>query len=390
MNLQRHASDSALQGFMLAGDTRAETWVAPLLQDQSRDRTHQARSDAQLRRATLSLVHRMGAEIATPLAQRQPSMSIASFIREIGRGREGARSLTQPQAHELFCQVLDGQVTDLEIGAFALAMRIKGESVAELAGFCQSTQERCLALTLHKPCIVLPSYNGARRLPNLTALLALLLAQEGFNVLVHGSAPDGARISTVEIFHYLGLPIARDGSEIHAAWSRQSPVFMSIDVLCPPLARLLAVRQVVGLRNSGHTVAKLLAPGSGAAALRVVNYTHPETAALLDAFLPQIRANAMLLRGTEGEPVADPRRAPKLDVYIDGALRADLSVPARDGVLTELPLLPRADDAAATAVYIQAVASGGRPAPGALLRQVECAARALAQLSLLNTQGRIA
>ena len=34
MNLQRHGSDAALQGFMLAGDTRAETWVAPLLQDQ--------------------------------------------------------------------------------------------------------------------------------------------------------------------------------------------------------------------------------------------------------------------------------------------------------------------------------------------------------------------
>ena len=332
----------------------------------------------------------MGPEIAKLLAQRHRPMSIAPYLREIGRGREGARSLTQPQAHDLFCQVLDGQVTDLEIGAFALAMRIKGESVAELAGFCQATQERCLALTLHKPCIVLPSYNGARRLPNLTALLALLLAQEGFNVLVHGSAPDGARISTVEIFHDLGLPIARNGSEIHAAWSRQSPVYLSIDVLCPPLARLLAVRRVVGLRNSGHTVAKLLAPTNGAASLRVVNYTHPETAALFAAFLPQLRANAMLLRGTEGEPVADPRRAPKLDVYIDGMLRTDLSMPGHDGVITELPLLPRGDDAATAAVYIQAVVSGGKPAPAPLLRQVDCLARAMAHLAPQNNQERTA
>ena len=332
----------------------------------------------------------MGPEIAGSLAQRHPSMSITPYIREIGRGREGARSLTQPQAHDLFCQVLDGQVTDLEIGAFALAMRIKGESVAELAGFCQATQERCLALSMDKPCIFLPSYNGARRLPNLTALLALLLAQDGFNVLVHGSAPDGARISTAEIFHDLGLPIARDGAEIHAAWSRQSPVFMSIDVLCPPLASLLAVRRVVGLRNSGHMVAKLLAPNRGAAALRVVNYTHPEYATLLAEFLPQVRANAMLLRGTEGEPVADPRRAPKLDVYINGILRADLCTPAHNGVITELPLLPRGDDAATAAVYIQAVVSGEKPAPTPLLRQVDCMARAMAQLTPLNTQEKIA
>ena len=41
-------------------------------------------------------------------------------------------------------QVLDGRVTDLEIGAFAIAMRIKGETVAELAGFLDAAHERCI------------------------------------------------------------------------------------------------------------------------------------------------------------------------------------------------------------------------------------------------------
>ena len=49
-------------------------------------------------------------------------MSIATYIKEIGRGKEGARALTQEQAHDLMSQVLDGRVTDLEIGAFAIAM----------------------------------------------------------------------------------------------------------------------------------------------------------------------------------------------------------------------------------------------------------------------------
>lgn len=60
-------------------------------------------------------------------------MSIATYIKEIGRGKEGARALTQEQAHDLMSQVLDGRVTDLEIGAFAIAMRIKGETTDELA-----------------------------------------------------------------------------------------------------------------------------------------------------------------------------------------------------------------------------------------------------------------
>jgi len=61
-------------------------------------------------------------------------MSISQYIKEIGRGARGAKALTRAQAADLFGQVLDGQVTDLEIGAFCLAMRIKGETADEMCG----------------------------------------------------------------------------------------------------------------------------------------------------------------------------------------------------------------------------------------------------------------
>jgi anthranilate phosphoribosyltransferase len=304
-------------------------------------------------------------------------MAIASYIREIGRGKEGARSLTEAQAHDLMSQVLDGRVTDLEIGAFALAMRIKGESIAELAGFVRAAHERCIDIRPARPTILLPSYNGARKLPNLTPLLALLLAQEGAQVLVHGPLLDTGRVASAEIFRDLGLPFASNADEIENGWARREPVFIATHDLCPPLARLLEVRRVVGLRNSGHTVAKVLAPCSAGASLRVVNYTHPEYATMLAEFLAHTGGDAVLLRGTEGEPVADPRRAPRLDVFIEGRPRADLSRSAHEGVLTELPVLPRGFDAATTAVYIQAVVSGEKPAPGPLTQQVECLMGAL-------------
>ena len=317
-------------------------------------------------------------------------MAIASYIKEIGRGKEGARSLSEAQAHDLMSQVLDGTVTDLEVGAFALAMRIKGESIAELTGFLRATHERCIAIAPTRPTIVLPSYNGARRLPNLTPLLALLLAQEGAQVMVHGPMLDAGRVSTAEIFRDLGLPFARNAEEIENGWARREPVFIATDDLCPPLARLLAVRRVVGLRNSGHTIAKLLAPCNGGACLRVVNYTHPEYATMLGEFLAATDGDAVLLRGTEGEPVADPRRAPKLDVFIAGQPRADLSRPAHAGVLTELPVLPRGFDAATTAVYIQSVVSGEKPAPGPLSSQVECLVGALGAIRRVTPKAKTA
>jgi anthranilate phosphoribosyltransferase len=147
--------------------------------------------------------------------------------------------------------------------------------------------------------------------------------------------------------------------------------------LCAPLQSLLDVRWVVGVRNAGHTVAKMINPISGARCLRLASFTHPEFGQLMTEWARQQHVDCQLLRGTEGEPVADPRRQPRIDGWIDGAWRPELSLPAHEGVLSELPLLPRTHDAATTALYIQDVLSGERPAPGPLLRQAALLGRAL-------------
>ena len=112
-----------------------------------------------------------------------------------------------------------------------------------------------------------------------------------------------------------------------------------------------------------------------------MNHTHPEYGVLLRRYIELSHADAMLLRGTEGEPVADPRRLPRLDVFIGGAERGDLSCPAHEGVLAELPLLPRECDAATTALYVQSVASGEKPAPRPLMQQVQTLLETLAAMA---------
>jgi len=311
-------------------------------------------------------------------------MSIAAYIKEIGRGKEGARSLSTEQSKDLFNQVLDGVVTDLEVGAFALAMRIKGETVHELDGFVQSTVERCMPLPAPQPygsgVVVLPSYNGSRKLPNLTALLAARLARAGVAVLVHGPLKDPTRVTTAEVFGALGWATAQNAQEVAQAWQQRRPAFVDIHTLCPGLARLLDVRWTIGLRNPGHTVAKLLSPWSGSVpTVRVVNHTHPEYAISLKGYLAHTQANALLMSGTEGEPVADARRQPRFDVYLQGVLDDTLSRQPQEGVLTELPELPQASDAASTAAYIHAVLQGELPLPASIGAQAQCLRAALGQ-----------
>lgn len=71
-----------------------------------------------------------------------PHMTYAPYIKELGRGAKGARSLSSDQAESLFGDMLDGKVPPLELGAILIALRIKSESTDELIGFKRALDRR--------------------------------------------------------------------------------------------------------------------------------------------------------------------------------------------------------------------------------------------------------
>jgi len=291
-------------------------------------------------------------------------MGISHYIKEIGRGKDGARSLDRAQAADLFGQVIDGQVSDLEIGAFCLAMRIKGETAQEMAGFLDATHARLQRVPdSGHPTVVLPSYNGARKLPVLTPLLALLLARQGAAVLLHGTATESTRVTSASVWQALGHAIAASVGAIDAGQVAVVPT----ELLSSGLKRLLDVRRVVGLRNPAHSLVKLMNPCQGKA-LVVGSYTHPEYAHSMGATFALTGQHALLLRGTEGEPVADPRRTPQMEVFEQGQGR--IVQAAQAGSLLHMPDLP-GPEVQDTARYIQSVLDGQNPVPPAIELQVK-------------------
>ncbi|MBO9652043.1 MAG: DNA-binding protein YbiB [Variovorax sp.] len=291
-------------------------------------------------------------------------MGISHYIKEIGRGARGAKPLDREQARDLFGQVLDGTVSDLEIGAFCLAMRIKGETPEELAGFLDATHARLDRFpATGRPLVVLPSYNGARRLPVLTPLLALLLAREGLPVLVHGAATESSRVLASNVLAGLGISALKSIRAIDDG----EVVFAPTELLSPGLKRLLDVRRVVGLRNSGHSVVKLMQPTAGESVV-IGSYTHPEYAKSMAATFELMGMTALLSRGLEGESAADPRRTAQIDGFVHGthvALQEQ-----QPGTQSEVPGLPKEIDIDTTVDYTRRVLSGEIPAPEAIKQQV--------------------
>lgn len=306
---------------------------------------------------------------------QMPPFPAARFIKEIGRGKAGARSLSQDDAQQLYSAMLERRVSDLEMGGILLAMRIKGESVAEIAGFLSAAAPQTIRLQAPPAAnyvpVLLPTYNGARKKANLTPLLALLLAREAVPVLVHGVYHDAGRVSTYEIFEKLGIAASLTANEAQAQFASQRPVFMPIEALSPAMNGLLAMRRVLGVRNSTHTLVKLLQPFDSPA-LRLCAYTHPEYQAMLhDYFLhhaPQEQGACFLMRGTEGEVVASTGRTQKIDCYAKGQCETLCETQAQ--LPGESQDLPDASDANTTALWIMRVMKGEIPVPLNIAQQV--------------------
>ena len=297
-------------------------------------------------------------------------MQFAPLIKEIGRGSKGARDMDATTAEALFGAILDGQVPDMELGAILLSLRIKGESAAELQGFVGAMQARTALVDVPDGprCVLLPTFNGARKQANLMPLVALLLAREGVPVLMFGRHDFDSRESPFALLAALGLPVAADVAEAAGQLRSNRLAALSLSALNPGLDRLMALRPRLGLRNSGHSVAKLL-DAAPHRSVRVIAVTHPEyVLSMGEALLPLTASDgrALLMRASEGEAYAHLRRRAQLYGYRDG-VRQDLH-PA-DTTDIDWPL-NAACEAESNAALIRAMLAGDEPLPPRIAEQV--------------------
>ena len=299
-------------------------------------------------------------------------MNYAHFIKELGRGREGATNLSLEDAKQLYGAMLDGGVPELELGAIAIALRVKGETFDEMIGFLSASNERMHSLQIpqgrFRP-VVIPSYNGARKGVNLTPLLALLLRRYSIPVLIHGLIEGYGRVTTAQVFRELGLIPCASKAQAQQSIDENGLAYVPLSVISPGLNTQLALRSRLGLRNSAHSLVKMLDPFGGRSLL-LAAATHPDYLDAMREVLSAFGSHAVLLRGTEGEPFANPKRRPRIEYLHDG--RVDLLFEAEHDSLKALPHLPETCDAKTTADWMQRVLAGEIALPAPIANQLAC------------------
>lgn len=237
---------------------------------------------------------------------RDTEHPFAQYIRIIGKGKTGARSLTFDEANAAMGMILRGEVLDVQLGAFLMLLRVKEETPEELAGFVAAAREAMAAPRDLAVDLDWSSYAGKRKHYPWFLFAVKLLAANGVKVFMHGASGHTVnRLYTENVLPLLGLPVCRNWDEVRAALARDGFAYMSLDHLCPPLGEMIALRNVMGLRSPVHTLARLLNPLDAPQVMQAIFHpayraSHQAAAALLGY------RNSCVIKGEGGEIERNP------------------------------------------------------------------------------------
>ncbi|MDQ0901537.1 MULTISPECIES: anthranilate phosphoribosyltransferase [unclassified Paenibacillus] len=184
-----------------------------------------------------------------------------SLLKEVGRGKRGARDLTYEEASQAAELILTGAATQAQMGAFLVAERIKMESPEELKAFIDALRQRIQTYPIPGSMDCAGPYDGRSRTFIATLPTAFVLAACGLPTTLHGSPsmPPKWGITLSDVLAALEVP-ALDASReaLISAAARTGFLFAPTENWCAPLGELRELRKELGLRTVFNTAEKLL------------------------------------------------------------------------------------------------------------------------------------
>lgn len=194
-------------------------------------------------------------------------MSLAEYVRILGRGPGRARSLTQDEAYRAMTLMLSGEGPPEAVGAILMLMRMKGETASEIAGFAKAAQDALPAgpaADLDWPCYAAGRTRGAPWFLH----AAKAIAQNETRVLLHGwNKPDARVRAGLDV---LSIPFCTTLDDAASALDHGQIAYLPLEIIHPRLFALLNLRDAFGLRSCVNTVCRMLNPGRAVASVQGV------------------------------------------------------------------------------------------------------------------------
>ena len=171
--------------------------------------------------------------------------------------------LTEAESMAAFELVFAGRVTEAQLGGFLMALRARGETVAEITGATLAMRERMLRVTAPPGAIDIVGTGGdGHATLNISTLAALIVAACGVPVAKHGNRAASSKSGASDVLSALGVGLERTPRDIEACLSEAGIGFMSARTHHLSMRHAAQVRADLGTRTIFNLLGPLANPAS--------------------------------------------------------------------------------------------------------------------------------
>jgi len=211
----------------------------------------------------------------------------AAVLAELMAGRD----LTGEAAAWAMDQILSGEATQAQIAGFAVALRAKGESVAELTGLAQSMLDHATAITLPGEAVDVVGSGGDRAMTvNISTMAAIVAAAMGVPVVKHGNRAASSACGTADCLEALGVALDVPPAAQAEVLAEAGIVFMFAAMYHPALRYVASARRELGVPTTFNFLGPLANPAR----------PHASAIGVADARMAPLVAGVIAGRGHRG------------------------------------------------------------------------------------------
>ena len=199
--------------------------------------------------------------------------------------------LTEKEAEEVMREIMDGAATPAQIAAYLMGLRIKGETVEEIAGSVRAMRERATRIRVANPPVVDTCGTGGdgAQTFNISTTAAFVVAGSGLTVAKHGNRSVSSRSGSADVLTALGVRIDLEAERVADCINEIGIGFLFAPLYHGAMKHCAVPRQEIGIR----TLLNILGPLSNPAGATV------QVVGVFDERLTELLAKVLVHLGSQ-------------------------------------------------------------------------------------------
>ncbi len=268
--------------------------------------------------------------------------------------------LSREDARRVMGSIMAGEATPAQIGGFLVALRLKGETAAEIAGAAEAMRAHVIAVRPVREDLVDTAGTGGDggKTFNISTAAALVAAAAGAGVAKHGNRSVSSQSGSADVLEALGFELDLTPERIAESIDTLGFGFMFAPMHHPAMKHAGPVRRELAARTVFNVLGPLTNPAGARA--QVVGVYSPELVPVIADVLAQLEARrAFVVHGAGGIDELSPAGPNLVCEVVEGTVTRREIDPLDLGVARCDPAELRGGDATENAAKIREVFRGG-------------------------------